>query len=242
MSDVDCTDCINVAQHQPPHHVALILDGNRRWARKQGFQDISDGHRIGFGKIPDVLSWCETAGIKVVTLWMLSVDNIKNRSQTELDSLYEIDEDVVGKLVGLNRFRISFLGVPEILPERLVSVLRAAEQQTHAVDGMQVNLAIAYGGKEELVRAIDSLVSDVLETGDKRVTAQRITAHLGTAGQPDPDLVIRTSGECRTSGFLLWQAALAEYYFCDCYWPEFSEGDLHKALLAYRARDRRFGG
>lgn len=201
----------------------------------------NDGHRIGFGRIPEVLSWCDAAGIKVITLWMLSTENVKGRPQTELDALYEIDEDVVRKLVALQRFRLTFLGVPEVLPERLVAVLREAEKETADLDGMQVNLAIAYGGREEMVRAISAIVAEALATGDTKITPERIAAHLGTAGQPDPDLIIRTSGEIRTSGFLLWQAAASEYFFCDGHWPEFSESDLHNALSTYRARERRFG-
>jgi short-chain Z-isoprenyl diphosphate synthase len=231
----------SIDQTQTPRHLAIILDGNRRWARKQGLHDVSDGHRIGFGRIPQILSWCDTAGIKFVTLWMLSLDNIKNRLQAELDALYEIDADVVRKLVALGCYRLNFLGAPAALPEKLVAVLRDAEQETRAIDGMQVNLAIAYGGREDLLGAIAALVSEAVATGDTRITAESIAAHLGTTGQPDPDLIIRTSGEIRTSGFLLWQAALAEYYFCDCHFPEFGESDLHKALSAYRARNRRFG-
>lgn len=225
-----------------PHHVGLVLDGNRRWAREKNLQDVSDGHRIGFGKIPEVLSWCDAAGIRIVTLWMLSTDNIKNRAQAELDALYEIDEDVTRKLVAGQRFRLSFLGNPAVLPARLVAVLRDAEAQTRHIEGMRVNLGIAYGGREEILQAVRSLVAEALSTGDTHVTEEQLAAHLLTAGQPDPDLVIRTSGESRTSGFLLWQAALSELFFCDCYWPDFSERDLHRALQSFSARDRRFGG
>jgi short-chain Z-isoprenyl diphosphate synthase len=225
-----------------PHHVGIVLDGNRRWARAHGFQDVSEGHRIGFGKIPEVLSWCDAARIQIVTLWMLSVDNVKNRSQAELDALYEIDEDVVTKLVARRHFRLRFIGTPEILPARLVGVLRAAEAATRDLSGMQVNLGIAYGGREDLWGAVRSLVAEAVATGDGSVTQERLGAHLSTAGQPDPDLIIRTSGEKRTSGFMLWQAALAEFYFCDCPWPDFSEAELSRALTAYGSRDRRFGG
>lgn len=224
-----------------PRHLGIVLDGNRRWARAQKFGDVSDGHRIGFGKIPEVLSWCDARGIEFVTLWMLSTDNVRNRSQTELEALYEIDEDIVRKLIASQRFRLRLLGCAEMLPDRLTSVLRMAEEETANLKGMQVNLAIAYGGREDLMRSIHSLVADILATGDRRITLERLAAHLSTAGQPDPDLIIRTSGEMRMSGFLLWQAALAEFYFCDCYWPDFSESELDNALSAYGGRNRRFG-
>jgi len=227
---------------QRPRHVGIVLDGNRRWARQNGYQDVSEGHRIGFGKIPEVMDWCDAAGIEVVTLWMLSTDNVRSRSKAELEALYEIDADVAMKLVARRRFRVRFLGDAALLPERLVSVLREAEEQTRDIKGMQVNMGIAYGGREELLQAIQSLVVDAKSSRDTLVTEERLAAHLMTAGLPDPDLIIRTSGENRTSGFLLWQAALSEFYFAQCYWPDFSEDELHRALLAYSRRDRRFGG
>src|SRR5262249_30886382 len=130
--------------HGPiPRHVGIVLDGNRRWARERGYQDISEGHRIGFGKIPDVLSWCDAAGIQIVTWWRLPEDNVKTRSHPELDALFEIDEDVVRKLHARRCFRVRFIGAPEILPERLVKALREAEDATRHLPGMQVNLGIA---------------------------------------------------------------------------------------------------
>lgn len=229
------------ARPQMPRHVGIVLDGNRRWARANDLADVSDGHRIGFGRIPEVMGWCAEAGLEVVTLWMLSTDNIRSRAEAELDALYEIDEDVARKLAALQRYRIRFVGAAEMLPPTLVAVLRAAEAQTRHLDGMQINMGIAYGGREDLLQAVRSLVADAAATGDTAVSAERLAAHLMTAGQPDPDLIIRTSGEQRTSGFLLWQAALAEFYFSSQYWPEFSKEELHRALLTYSRRSRRFG-
>ncbi len=224
-----------------PRHVAFVLDGNRRWARANGYENVSEGHRIGFAKIPDVLTWCDDLGIETVTLWMLSTDNIRNREQAELDALYEIDEDIINKLVALRRFRISFVGVPDDLPARLVAKLREAEAQTRNIQGLRANLAIAYGGKDEIVQAVNAAIREAQADGKLEITAEQIDAHLWTAGQPEPDLIIRTSGEHRTSGFLMWQAASAEYFFCDCRWPAFSENELREALLAYSTRERRFG-
>ncbi|MFY0535194.1 polyprenyl diphosphate synthase [Nannocystis pusilla] len=240
-ADPDCQIQGNLDRDRLPKHLGIVLDGNRRWARARRYLDVSEGHRIGFEKIPEVLAWCDDRGIRTVTLWMLSSDNIRNRSQTELEALYEIDEDVVRKLVATRRFRVRLIGCSEMLPDRLSALLREAEQETAQLDAIQVNLAIGYGGREDLLDAISSLITESLATGDTDITAERLAAHLSTAGQPDPDLIIRTSGEKRTSGFLLWQAALAEYYFCDCHWPDFSESDLDEALRTYGARQRRFG-
>lgn len=233
---------VTVSQPRRPRHVGIVLDGNRRWARNNNLADVSEGHRIGFGRIPEVMGWCEEAGLEVVTLWMLSTDNILSRSQTELDALYEIDIDVARKLAALQRYRVKLVGDAAMLPPTLVAALREAEAATRHLAGMQINMGIAYGGREDLLQAVRSLVADAAATGDTTVSAERLSAHLMTAGQPDPDLIIRTSGEQRMSGFLLWQAALAEFYFSSLYWPEFSKEELHQALLTYSRRNRRFGG
>lgn len=232
---------LDVERSRVPRHIAIILDGNRRWARAKQLDEVSDGHRIGFGKIPDVASWCDSFGIKHLTLWMLSTDNVRKRAQEELRALYEIDEDVVNKLVAAGRYKITFIGSPDLLPERLVSVLRAAERAAHPVGALQINLAIAYGGRDDLLSAVQSVVNEAVETGDRSVTEERISSYLSTSGQPDPDLVVRTSGECRMSGFLLWQAAHAELYFCACEWPDFSKAELLRALHSYVTRERRYG-
>lgn len=229
------------AHGRVPRHLALILDGNRRWARAQKLADVSEGHRIGFDKIPEVLSWCEDLGIRIVTLWMLSTDNVKNRSSIELAALYEIDENVVRRLVDSKRFKLNPIGTLKLLPDRLATVLQDAAQKTRDVSGMLVNLAIAYGGREDLLEAIQSVIADVVASGATEITEELLTARLSTGGQPDPDLIIRTSGEYRTSGFLLWQAALSELYFCDCHWPDFTKTHLLQAVQAYSSRDRRFG-
>ncbi|MBO3459003.1 di-trans,poly-cis-decaprenylcistransferase [Aetokthonos hydrillicola CCALA 1050] len=224
-----------------PRHLAIILDGNRRWARANKLADVSEGHRIGFNKIPEVLSWCEDLGIRIVTLWMLSTDNIRNRPSRELAALYEIDEDVVQRLVETKRFKLNAIGSLKLLPDRLAGVLRTAVQKTKDVSGMLVNLGIAYGGREDILEAIQSVIADVVASGEIEITEELFSARLSTGGQPDPDLVIRTSGEYRTSGFLLWQAALSELYFCDCHWPDFTRTHLLRAVEAYSLRDRRFG-
>lgn len=224
-----------------PRHVGIVLDGNRRWARRHGHSDVTEGHRVGFGKIPEVLDWCSELGIGVVTLWMLSTENIANRSAAELTSLYEIDEKVIRGLTADRRWRLHPIGRLDLLPAPLTEALREAEQTTRNVQGTLVNLAVAHGGRDDLLTAVRALVRDALRTGDPAVDARRLETHLSTAGQPDVDLVIRPSGELRTSGFLLWQAATAELYFCDRLWPDFDRTDLLDAVHAYRRRHRRLG-
>lgn len=225
-----------------PRHLGIVLDGNRRWARRRGLPNVSDGHRVGFGKIPDVLAWCETLGIQIVTLWMLSDDNIARRPVEELRALYRINEDVVTRLADTRSWRLNVIGRIELLPDRLANVLLQAADSSRANTGMLVNLALAYGGRSDLLRAVSTLVDDIRAGRVEEVNEEQLARRLSTAGQPDPDLIIRPSGALRSSGFLLWQAALAEYYFCDQLWPDFDRADLENAVRDYSRRCRRFGG
>ncbi|WP_083936899.1 polyprenyl diphosphate synthase [Longispora albida] len=229
------------ASAQVPEHVGIILDGNRRWARAHGLATAGHGHRAGFGKIPEVLSWCEELGIRFVTVWMLSDDNVAHRSAAELQDLYTIDAEVVNKLASDGRWRLRAIGRTELLPGTLAELLHTAERATCGNGGMSVNLALAYGGRSDLLHAVRAL-ADALRAGRiTEVTEEHVSGQLSTAGQPDPDLIIRTSGELRTSGFLLWQAALAELYFCPRLWPDFTREDLTDAVRAYASRQRRLG-
>ena len=185
-----------------PRHVGVMLDGNRRWARENGF-DTASGHQAGADKIKDLLAWCEEMGVEVVTLWLLSTDNLR-RDTSELDALLTIIENAVAELAQAKRWRLRPVGALELLPEHTAISLRESAQAT-------------------------------------AVTAEGIAAHLYTKGQPDPDLVIRTSGEQRLGGFLLWQSAQAELYFCEAYWPDFRKVDFLRALRSYTTRERRFG-
>lgn len=224
-----------------PGHVGIVLDGNRRWARAHGLPTAGHGHRAGFGKIPQVLEWCADLGIRIVTLWMLSDDNITRRSLDELTDLYALNEDVIVKLTVDGRWKLQHLGDPALLPDRLEAALRLTEVETSDNSDLLVNLAIGYGGRRDLLTAIHRLLDD-LRTGDvTHITAQHVADRLATAGQPDPDLIIRPSGEVRTSGFLLWQAALSELYFCPRLWPDFTRDDLITAVAAYADRHRRLG-
>jgi short-chain Z-isoprenyl diphosphate synthase len=231
-----------------PRHVAVMLDGNRRWARGAGYSDVSHGHRRGGDKIVDLLEWCRDAGIDVVTLWLLSTDNL-TRPAAELEPLLEIIEDVVDGLADTNEpWRLRVVGALDVLPTRTAHVLKAAEERTHQKKGLTVNVAVGYGGRREIADAVRSLLSEHAGRGTsieelaEVLDVDHIAEHLYTAGQPDPDLVIRTSGEQRLSGFLLWQSAHSEFYFCDTYWPDFRRVDFLRALRDYARRGRRYGG
>ena len=231
-----------------PRHVGVIMDGNRRWARAIGLEDVAHGHRRGADKIVDLLGWCDDVGVSVVTLFMLSTDNLR-RSESELSALLQIIEDVAVDLSGPGRrWKVRAMGTPEVLPPETVAVLKQAEEDTRDRPGATVNLAVGYGGRQEIADAVRSLLAEHAERGtslDELVEAlevEHIAAHLYTRGQPDPDLVIRTSGEQRLSGFLLWQTANTEFHFTDVYWPDFRRVDFLRALRDYSARHRRFGG
>jgi short-chain Z-isoprenyl diphosphate synthase len=230
---------------QLPAHVGVILDGNRRWAAELG-SSSAYGHRAGGEKITEFLGWCEDLGVEVVTLWLLSTDNL-SRDPAELDALLEIIEETVTSLAETNRWQIHPVGALELLPPRTTAVLNQAKEATAAVDGLLVNVAVGYGGRQEVVDAVRSLLQEQSAAGvsldelAKTIDIEHIAAHLYTKGQPDPDLVIRTSGEQRLSGFLLWQSAHSEFYFCEAYWPNFRRIDFLRAVRSYAARNRRFG-
>jgi len=230
-----------------PRHVGVILDGNRRWARDAGFEDVNDGHRVGAEKIGQLLDWCHDTGIDVATLWLLSTDNLA-RDPAELDPLLAIIEDVVDSLAErTNQYQLKIVGALDLLPTRTAHVLKTAEERTHGRSGVLVNIAVGYGGRREIADAVRSLLSEHAELGTSIeelagiLDVDHIADHLYTKGQPDPDLVIRTSGEQRLSGFLLWQSAHSEFYFHDAYWPDFRRVDFLRALREYARRHRRYG-
>jgi short-chain Z-isoprenyl diphosphate synthase len=230
-----------------PRHVALMLDGNRRWAREEGFRDVNTGHRVGAAKIADLLGWCDEAGVEVVTLFLLSTDNL-SRPADELYPLLEIIADVVDELSAPGApWRLRVVGVLDLLPQAMAHRLSTAAARTQDRSGMQLNVAVGYGGRQEIADAVRKLLLQHAETGTsieelaEVLDVDHIAAHLYTSGQPDPDLVIRTSGEQRLSGFLLWQSAHSEFWFCEAYWPEFRKVDFLRALRDYAARHRRFG-
>jgi short-chain Z-isoprenyl diphosphate synthase len=228
-----------------PQHVGVMLDGNRRWAKAVG-RDTAHGHRAGAANIEPLLGWCEEFGIEVVTLWLLSTDNL-NRPAAELTPLLGIIEEAVASLADTRRWRIHPVGALDLLPARTAARLKEAEEATRNVDGILVNVAVGYGGRQEIADAVRALLIEASAQGRsiddlaKDLDVEHIAEHLYTKGQPDPDLVIRTSGEQRLGGFLLWQSAKSEFYFCEAMWPDFRRVDFVRALRAYAARDRRHG-
>ena len=228
-----------------PKHVGVILDGNRRWAKGIG-EDTAHGHRAGGDKVLEFLGWCDEAGVEHVTLWMLSTDNLARPAQ-ELAALFEIIEDVVDRIAASDRWRVHPVGALDLLPAGMAQRLKEHEDRTRALPGMHVNVAIGYGGRREIADAVRSLLQEHAARGTsieelaEILDVEHIAEHLYTRGQPDPELVIRTSGEQRLSGFLLWQSAHSEFYFCEALWPDFRHVDFLRALRAYAQRERRFG-
>ncbi len=228
-----------------PQHVGVMLDGNRRWAKSVG-ADTAHGYHAGAANIEPLLGWCEEVGVEVVTLWLLSTDNM-NRPPDELEGLLRIIEGAVDTLAEEHRWRLHPMGALDLLPASTAEKLKAAEEATRDIDGMLVNIAVGYGGRREIADAVRSLLQEHAAIGTSLeelagiLDVEHIADHLYTKGQPDPDLVIRTSGEQRLGGFLLWQSARSEFYFCEAYWPDFRRVDFLRAIRAYALRDRRYG-
>lgn len=230
-----------------PRHIAVMADGNRRWAREAGFTDVSHGYRAGATKIAELLGWCDELGVDVATIYLLSTENL-GRDAAELEELLQVIADVVDEITGPDRnWEVRIVGRLEVLPEKIAARLRAAEKASVGRPGCKVNVAIGYGGRHEIADAARDLLAQLIaegRTGQELVdamTVEGIGEHLYTSGQPDPDLVIRTSGEQRLSGFLLWQSAYSEIWFTEAYWPAFRRVDFLRALRDYGARNRRFG-
>ncbi len=231
-----------------PQHVAIMIDGNRRWARAAGFDDVSRGHAAGARHIADLLEWCTEAGVAHVTVWLLSTDNLR-RPRNELEPLLRIIARVADELSADGRpWRVNAVGALDLLPTETTEALKQAEERTVGRTGLTVNIAVGYGGRREIADAVRSLLLEAAASGTSLeqlaevIDADQITEHLYIKGQPDPDLVIRTSGEQRLSGFLLWQSVHSEFYFCDALWPDFRKIDFLRALRDYGTRQRRYGG
>lgn len=228
-----------------PRHIGVIMDGNRRWAKAVGEQ-VATGHQRGADKIHDLLAWCEEAGVEVVTLWLFSTDNL-NRPAGEVADLLRIIEGAVRSLAEAGRWRIRPVGALDLVPDDFGRSLKEICAATDGNRGLVVNAAICYGGRREIADAVRSLLTEHAARGTsiedlaQVVDVEHITEHLYTAGQPEPDLIIRTSGEQRLSGFLLWQSAHSEFYFCEAYWPAFRRVDLLRALRDFARRRRRYG-
>lgn len=233
-----------------PQHLGLILDGNRRFAKSSGLEREL-GHTFGADKAHEVLEWCLDMGIPAVTLWVLSTDNT-SRDPAEVAHILgllrlEATRLAVDPRIHNNRVRVSVIGQHENFPPNVRMALDNLQESTAHYDGMRLNIAVGYGGREEIVDAVRAHLQLAASEGQtlaqvaQGLSAEDISRHLYTAGIPDPDFIIRTSGEVRLSGFMLWQSVYSEYYFCDVYWPGFRRVDFLRALRDFQGRKRRFG-
>ncbi len=240
-----------LAQGPLPQHVGVIIDGNRRYAAERGLGTASLGHEAGSRHIDIFLQWCLEFEIPYVTLWLLSTDNL-SRDDAEVTQLMQIIEATIERMgcteeAATRGLKVTAVGALELLPETTRQALARAEAATADHDRLRVQVAVGYGGRQEITDALRSLLLDhaaqghSLEEVAAQLTPADIGHHLYTTGLPDPDLIIRTSGEVRLSGFMMWQSAHSEYYFCDAYWPEFRKVDFLRALRDFQRRTRRFG-
>jgi tritrans,polycis-undecaprenyl-diphosphate synthase [geranylgeranyl-diphosphate specific] len=231
-----------------PNHIAIILDGNRRWAKRNLIMKL-EGHFRGADAVEKLLDWCEELNIKIITLYVLSSENL-SRQDDELDYLYDLINERLQKLyndprIHKNRMKVKAIGSVELLPDFLKEILNKLEEATKDYDNHYLNIAIAYGGQNELVDAIKKIGSkikdgslDVNQIDKDVIESSLYTSHLP---QSSPDMILRTSGEKRLSGFLLWQSAYSELVFMDIYWPEFRKIDLMRAIRTFQKRGRRLG-
>jgi tritrans,polycis-undecaprenyl-diphosphate synthase [geranylgeranyl-diphosphate specific] len=235
-----------VKSQPPPEHVAIIMDGNRRFARELGLSS-QDGHIEGKNKLEEMLNWGLEVGIRILTVYAFSTEN-RSRSEEEVSELMRLFEENFYKAanderIHKHKIRIKVLGNVTLLPEKVQKAIAYAEGKTQNHDQYHLNLAVAYGGREEILYAIRNIASQV-KSG--KITIEDIdenlfSKHLYTADMPDPDLIMRTSGEVRVSNFLLWQLAYSELYFVDVYWPGFRKIDFLRAIRSYQNRMRRYG-
>ncbi|GAA1751526.1 isoprenyl transferase [Rothia terrae] len=228
-----------------PQHIGVLVDGNRRWAAQLG-ETTKHGHQAGAERIIEFLGWCRELKIPMVTLYMLSTENLK-RSEEELKDLLEVIEGFITELSDARIAKIQGVGKLEALPSSLRCTLEDAVEKSQDISDLHVNIAVGYGGRQEIVDAVrDLILGAVAEGKDMSELAENleisdISSHLYTRGLPDPDLLIRTSGEQRLSGFLTWQSAYSEFHFCEALWPDFRRTDFLRALRDYANRQRRFG-
>ena len=235
-----------VASLPVPHHVAIIMDGNRRYAKEFGLL-VAEGHDKGRQKLEDVLEWCMEIGVKMLTVYAFSTENV-GRDKEEVDTLMGTFIDNFRRLgdeerIHKHKIRVRVLGQRELLPKALQDAIKYAEDKTQNYDKYFFNLAVGYGGREEIVQGIRK-VAEAVKDGKLKVDdidEKTFAKFLYTKDMPDPDLILRTSGEERISNFLLWQLAYSELYFSDIYWPGFRKIDFLRAVRSYQLRRRRFG-
>lgn len=235
-----------IKQYPLPKHIAIIMDGNRRFAQGLGLS-LEAGHILGKEKMEEVLDWCFDLNVPILTIYAFSTENFK-RSQKEVRTLMlllkqELDKAKEDSRIHQNKIRIRILGHLESLPRTLQQSAKSIMDITKTYKNYQLNIALAYGGREEIIHAIQHMGNDIkkgkLEV--KNISEQTVTSYLYTKDLPDPDLILRTSGEERISNFLLWQLAYSELYFSDVYWPALQKRDFLLAIRSYQHRKRRYG-
>lgn len=231
-----------------PRHIGVVLDGHRRHAREEGLASYTESYRAGMERFENFLEWANELSIPAVTAWVLSKENL-SRSPEELDPYFDVLVELFGRLPEqCERYdmAIRVIGSLDLLPDHLVAAAKTAQQERQH-GSRRLNIAMGYGGRQEIVDAAQDLVEALVEQGvdageiSSRITADSLAAHMYSADIPDPDLLIRTSGESRLSGFLLWQSAYSEFIFVDVNWPAFRHVDFLRALRDYTGRSRRFG-
>ena len=230
-----------------PEHVAVIMDGHRRYARTEGLDSYQDSYRVGMAKLMEMLTWTSDLGIPTVTGWLLSTDNL-SRPTDELDPYFDVLIEMFEELPSIaNRlgYELRVIGSLDLLPDRLSASAKQAQELSEPSD-RRLTIAVGYGGRQEIVDACRELVAGIAPDTPpaeiaNQITPEAIAEHLYAADLPDPDLVVRTSGESRLSGFLLWQAAYSEYSFVDVFWPQFRRVDFLRTLRDFSLRERRFG-
>ncbi|MBE6525091.1 MAG: di-trans,poly-cis-decaprenylcistransferase [Thermoplasmata archaeon] len=229
-----------------PSHIAIIMDGNRRYAKEHG-KDVREGHLEGKERIRDVLNWCMKTGVRTLTVYAFSTENF-NREEGEVEFLLNLIESSLKELsedpqVIQNRVRLKVIGERDLIPSDMMETILAVEEKTKDFEKYQFNMAIAYGGRQEIVGAVKEIAERVKagELNIESIDEDLISKYMYTSDISDPELILRTSGELRLSNFLLWQLAYSELYFTDVYWPSFRYIDFLRAIRSYQQRSRRFG-
>lgn len=237
----------NLDKENMPKHVAIIMDGNRRYSRIQNNMNVIKGHEIGVDTLEKVLDWSIELGIEIITVYAFSTENF-NRSKEEVEGLMDLFVKNFKRIVNhekihKNEVKVQVVGKTELLPDNVKEAIEEAEKSTEHYNKRILNLAIGYDGRLEIVDSIKKIVNDVEEgkITKEDIDEELVSKNLYTGGMDDPNLIIRTSGEERLSGFLLWQSSYSELYFCETLWPELRKVDFLRAIRSYQERERRFG-
>jgi tritrans,polycis-undecaprenyl-diphosphate synthase [geranylgeranyl-diphosphate specific] len=237
-----------IKKESTPNHIAIILDGNRRWAKRHLYLPRM-GHYRGADRVEELIDWCHELGVKIITLYALSTENLERKDE-ELEYLFDLIEQRLKKLLvhpklHLYRMNVRGIGRIELLPGRITSVLKELEEVTKDYDNIYLNIALAYGGQAELLDAVrkvaDMVKGGKIEVNDIEKDVMESCLYTSHLPQPEPDMILRTSGEQRLSGFLMWQSVYSELVFMDVFWPELRKIDLMRAIRTYQSRKRRYG-